>query len=106
MIHSTEKSLKELGDKVAAGDKTRIETAINELKDAMKADDVEAIKAKSTALAQASMKLGEALYGQQPGPGPEAGAGPGPGADKKSGSGDNVVDADFEEVKDDKKKSA
>jgi molecular chaperone DnaK len=106
MIHSTEKSLKELGDKVAAGDKTRIETAINELKDAVKSDNVDTIKAKSTALAQASMKLGEALYGQQPGAGPEAGAGPGAGAEKKDGSGDNVVDADFEEVKDDKKKSA
>jgi molecular chaperone DnaK len=106
MIHSTEKSLKELGDKVAAGDKTRIETAITELKDAVKSDNVDTIKAKSTALAQASMKLGEALYGQQPGAGPEAGAGPGAGAEKKDGSGDNVVDADFEEVKDDKKKSA
>jgi molecular chaperone DnaK len=106
MIHSTEKSLKELGDKVAAGDKTRIETAITELKDAVKSDNVDTIKAKSTALAQASMKLGEALYGQQPGAGPEAGAGPSAGAEKKDGSGDNVVDADFEEVKDDKKKSA
>jgi molecular chaperone DnaK len=108
MIHSTEKSLKDLGDKVAAADKTRIEAAVNELKEAMKSDNVDAIKAKSTALAQASMKLGEALYGQQPGAGagPDAGPGPGAGGERKSGSGDNVVDADFEEVKDDKKKSA
>ena len=108
LIHSTEKSLKELGEKVAAGDKTRIETAIGELREAVKGENTETIKAKSSALAQASMKLGEALYGaQQPG-----GGDAGPGADagdaqKKNGaSGDNVVDADFEEVKDDKKKSA
>src|SRR5262245_38382735 len=108
LIHSTEKSLKELGEKVAAGDKTRIETAIGELREAVKGENAETIKAKSSALAQASMKLGEALYGaQQPGggdsgPGAEAGD-----AQKKNGaSGDNVVDADFEEVKDDNKKSA
>jgi molecular chaperone DnaK len=103
LIHSTEKSIKDLGDKVAAGDKTKIEAAIAELKDAAKTDDVESIKAKTTALAQASMKLGEALYG-----GAQAGAGEaGPGEAKKpNGGGENVVDADFEEVKDDKKKSA
>ena len=106
MIHSTEKSVKELGEKVAAGDKSKIEAAIAELKEAMKSDNVDTIKAKTTALAQAAMKLGEALYGAQPagggdaGPGAEAG-----GAQKKNGaSGDNVVDATFEEVKDDKKK--
>ena len=106
MIHSTEKSVKELGEKVAAGDKSRIEAAIAELKEAMTSDNVDTIKAKTTALAQAAMKLGEALYGAQPagggdaGPGAEAG-----GAQKKNGaSGDNVVDATFEEVKDDKKK--
>jgi molecular chaperone DnaK len=109
MIHSTEKSLTELGEKVAAGDKSRIETAIAELKEAMKSDNVDTIKAKSTALAQASMKLGEALYGaQQAGGGDAGGSGADAGgAQKKNGaSGDNVVDADFEEVKDDKKKSA
>ncbi len=106
LIHSTEKSIKELGDKVAAADKTAIESAITALKDAMKADNVDDLKAKSTALAQVAMKLGEALYGSQPG----ADGGPdqadGTAAGPKSGSGDNVVDADFEEVKDDKKKSA
>jgi len=106
LIHSTEKSVKELGDKVAAADKTAIESAITALKDAMKADNVDDLKAKSTALAQVAMKLGEALYGSQPG----ADGGPdqadGTAAGPKSGSGDNVVDADFEEVKDDKKKSA
>ena len=104
MIHSTEKSVSELGDKVAADDKSRIESAIAELKEAVKGDDVENIKAKTTALAQAAMKLGEALYG-----GAQAAAGeasPDGEEPKGGGSGDNVVDADFEEVKDDKKKSA
>jgi molecular chaperone DnaK len=102
LIHSTEKTLKDLGDKVSAGDKSNIESAIAALKQAVGAEDVDEIKAKSEALAQVSMKLGEALYGnQQPGAGP-AGE---PGAEAKK-PGDNVVDADFEEVKDDKKKSA
>jgi molecular chaperone DnaK len=107
LIHSTEKSLKELGEKVAAGDKSRIETAVGELKDAVKGDNVETIKAKSSALAQASMKLGEALYGAQQAGAGDAGPGADAGGQKKNGaSGENVVDADFEEVKDDKKKSA
>ena len=100
MIHATEKSLKDLGDKVAAADKSRIESAIAELREAAKGDDGEQIKAKTNALAQASMKLGEALYSaQQAGGGAEK-----PAGDSKAGSGENVVDADFEEVKDDKKK--
>jgi molecular chaperone DnaK len=104
MIHATEKSLKDLGEKVAAADKSKIEAAIGELKEALKADDIEAIKSKTNALAQASMKLGEAIYGaQQAAEGAAGGAGE---AQKKGGGGDNVVDADFEEVKDDKKKSA
>ncbi len=105
MIHATEKSLKDLGEKVAAADKGKIEAAIGELRDALKADDIEAIKSKTNALAQASMKLGEAIYGaQQAAEGAAGGAGPGEA--QKKGGGDNVVDADFEEVKDDKKKSA
>jgi molecular chaperone DnaK len=107
MIHATEKSMKDLGDKVAAGDKGRIESAITELKEALKSDSAETIKAKTNALAQAAMKLGEAIYGSQQQPG-GAEAGPASGGEQKKGgaSGDNVVDADFEEVKDDKKKSA
>jgi molecular chaperone DnaK len=97
LIHSTEKSLKELGDKVSAPDKSAIESAIASLKSAAQSDDTGEIKAKATALAQAALKLGESVYG-----GAQAGGGDG-GA--KAG-GDNVVDADFEEVKDDKKKSA
>jgi molecular chaperone DnaK len=97
LIHSTEKSLKETGDKLPAADRTGIETAISNLKAAVKSDDVSEIRSKLTALAQTSLKLGEAVYGGQGGDA---------GGQKKSGGGDNVVDADFEEVKDDKKKSA
>jgi molecular chaperone DnaK len=102
MIHATEKSMKDLGDKVGAADKTRIEAAIAELREAVKGDDLEAIKAKTSALAQASMKLGEALYTAQQGSSSEQ-----PKSETKAGgggSGENVVDADFEEVKDNKKK--
>jgi molecular chaperone DnaK len=98
LIHSTEKSLRETGDKLPAADKAAIETAMSNLKAAAKTDDVNEIRSKLTALAQASLKLGEAVYGGQ--------GGGDTGGQKKSGSGDNVVDADFEEVKDDKKKSA
>ncbi|MFZ1101328.1 MAG: molecular chaperone DnaK [Hyphomicrobiaceae bacterium] len=100
LIHTTEKSLKELGDKVPAGDKGAIESAIASLKSAAQGDDVNDIKAKLSALAQAALKLGESVYGAA-----QAGAGEA-GPQGQGGSGDNVVDADFEEVKDDKKKSA
>jgi len=98
LVHSTEKSLKETGEKLAAADKTAIETAIANLKTAAKSDDVGEIRSKLTALAQASLKLGEAVYGGAQGGGDAGG--------QKKSDGDNVVDADFEEVKDDKKKSA
>jgi molecular chaperone DnaK len=103
LIHSTEKSLKELADKVSAGDKAAIEGAIASLKTATQADDVNDIKAKSGALAQAALKLGESVYG-----GAQAGGAGGTDAGAQGGKGgaDDVVDADFEEVKDDKKKSA
>jgi molecular chaperone DnaK len=105
LIHSTEKALSEHGDKVDASQKQAIETAIANLKEAVKGDDTDDIKAKTNALAQASMKLGEAMYkAQQAG-----GAAPGEGA-AADGSGDahqdNVVDADFEEVDEDKKGAA
>ena len=98
--------MKELGEKVAAGDKSKIEAAVAELKEAMTSDNVDTIKAKTTALAQAAMKLGEALYGAQPAGGGDAGPGAeaGGGQKKNGASGDDVVDATFEEVKDDKKK--
>ena len=104
-----EKDIKEHGDKVGPADKAAIEAALAALKDAAKTDDAEKIKETTNALMQASMKLGEAIYGANKagGDGDQAAgaAEGGPKGGAKSG-GENVVDADFEEVKDDKKKSA
>jgi molecular chaperone DnaK len=102
LVHSTERMLKDYGDKVPAGDKSLVETAVAELKTAIQGEDRDTIKVKTDALAQASMKLGEAMYqasqGQAAGGGPQAASG---------GPDDKVVDVDFEEVKDDdSKKSA
>ena len=95
LIHSTEKSLAEYGDKVGPAEKAAIETALADLKSAMEGDDGEAIAAKTNTLAQASLKLGEAMYASQQG---DAGTAEAPK--------DDVVDAEFTEVDDDKKKSA
>ena len=104
LVHSTERMLKDYGDKVPAGDKSLVETAVAELKTALQGEDKDTIKAKTDALAQASMKLGEAMY--QASQGQAAGGGGGPQA-ASGGSDDKVVDVDFEEVKDDdSKKSA
>ena len=105
LIHSTTKSMTELGDKVSAADKAAVEAAIAELRTALDGGDTEAITAKTNALAQASMKLGEALYKQQQGAqGPDAAAGGDQAGPSAQGSGDDdVVDADFTEVDDDKK---
>src|SRR5262249_36627646 len=103
LVHSTEKSLKEFGDKVQAADRTAIENALSDLKESLKGEDATDIQAKAQTLAQASMKLGEAMYAaQKPGdqPGGDAG-GSAEGGEKK----EDVVDAEFTEV-DDKKKSA
>src|SRR5690606_7003607 len=95
LIHSTEKSLKEYGDKVTADEKTAIETAIADLKGVLEGDDADAIKEKTAALAEASMKLGEAMYkASQAEAEAKAAGGDGPAED-------DVVDADFTEVKDD-----
>jgi molecular chaperone DnaK len=106
LIHATEKSVKEHGDKVQASDKQGIETAVEALRQALSGEDAEAIKSRTTDLMQASMKLGEAMYAAQQaaneggGDHPEGGAGGGP---KK----DDVIDADFQEVDEqDKKKRA
>jgi molecular chaperone DnaK len=105
LIHSTQKSMTELGDKVSEADKSTVEAAIADLKTAMEGTDVEDIKEKTNALAQSAMKLGEALYKAQSQPG--ADAGPDAGGQGGQGGADDVVDADFTEVKDDdNKKSA
>ena len=99
LIYATEKSLKDLGDKVDAATKENVEKEIENLKQIVKNDDVEAIKKGIESLTQASHKLAEIMYSQagqqQPGGGPEEGAA-GPDEGKKD---DDVVDADFEEVK-------
>jgi molecular chaperone DnaK len=108
LIHTTERTLKEAGDKVAAGDKQAVEQAIAALKAVTGGEDLGDIKAKTEALAQASMKIGEAMYKQQGAPGeagPQADAGTGQGGSSGAGAGDEkVVDADFEEVDDNKKR--
>jgi molecular chaperone DnaK len=108
LIHTTERTLQESGDKIAAADKSAVESGIQALKDVVGGEDLDAIKQKTEALAQASMRIGEALYKasqaeSQAGAGPSGAAGgsaaQGPGEDK-------VVDADFEEVDEQKKRGS
>jgi molecular chaperone DnaK len=101
LVHSTEKALSEHGSKVGEQDRRAIENALADLKEALKGDDADAISAKANTLAQASMKLGEAMYKSQQ-EGGDSGASGGDAGAKK----DDVVDAEFTEVDDDKKKSA
>lgn len=101
--HSTEKSLKEYGDKVSDEDKSAIETALAALKQALEGEDLEDIQAKTQTLAEASMKLGEAMY-KDAQAAEEAGEGAEDDGEPKPV--DDVVDADFEEVRDDDKKSS
>jgi molecular chaperone DnaK len=107
LIYSTEKTLSEHGDKISAEDKSAIEADIAALRESLEGEDVEAIQAKTQALAQSSMKLGEALYKAGAGGEGEDGPGAGPGPDGNAGgqgaADDGVVDAEFEEVDDDKK---
>ncbi len=104
LVHSTEKSLAEFGEKVSEEDRQAITTAVDALKEAVAGEDAEVIKSRTTDLMQASMKLGEAMYKASQGEdGGEAGGGPEGG----SKSDEDVIDADFQEVDDeDKKKSA
>ena len=105
LIHATEKNLADYGDKVSAEEKTAIETTIAELKTALEGENVEDIKAKTEALSQAAMKLGEAMYAAEQAEGAAAEGAP-EGSDAGDASGpadDDVVDADFEEVNEDDK---
>jgi molecular chaperone DnaK len=99
LVHSTEKTLAEHGSKVGEAERRAIENAMADLKEALKGDDAEALTTKTNALAQASMKLGEAMYKQSAEQQPGGGA-PGGGAEDKK---EDVVDAEFTEVDDDKK---
>ena len=103
LVHSGEKSLADYGDKVSEADKSAIEAAIAELKTALEGDDLEAIKAKTEAMTQASMKLGEAMYSAQQSE-EEARAAADAAAD--AAKDDDIVDADFEEVQDDDSKKS
>jgi len=111
LAHSTDKNLKEFGDKVGPAEKSAIESALEGLKSVLTGEDAEAIKTKTNDLAQAAMKLGEAMYKAQQadaqagaGTGPGAGAAPGGGAANQAGN-EKVVDAEFEDVTDKNKKT-
>jgi molecular chaperone DnaK len=102
LINSTERTLGEVGDKIGADDRSTIEAAVTELRTALEGEDLAAIQAKTQALAQASMKMGEALYrteGAQAGDGADTGSGGASGQQSES----DVVDADFEDVDEDRK---
>jgi molecular chaperone DnaK len=100
LIHATNKSIKELGDKVEENEKKDIESAIEALHEAMKGDDKQAIESKTEALQELAGKLAERVYKQQAESGAAAGSDDqhGPGGGQASGGGDDVVDAEFEEV--------
>jgi molecular chaperone DnaK len=100
LVHSTEKTLTEHGSKVGEAERRAIENAIADLKEALKGEDADAISTKANTLAQASMKLGEAMYKQAGDQQPPGGDGAAGGGEAKK---DDVVDAEFTEVDDDKK---
>ncbi len=115
LIHAVEKSLKDLGDKVPGEERARAESAISDLRAALKSDDKDVIDKKADALAQASATIAQAAYAQTPGeaggtggagPGPGAGAGPSGGGSAGSPGKDDVVDAEFEEVRDKGRKAS
>jgi molecular chaperone DnaK len=101
LVHSTEKSLKEYGDKVQASDKAAIETAMDALKTALTEDDLDVISSRTQDLLQASMKLGEAMYAASAAEG-EAGGGEAAADASKDAAKDDVIDAEFRDVSDDK----
>src|SRR5712671_1421622 len=115
LVHTTERTLTESGDKVPQADREAVQQAIQALKDTLGSDDSAQIKAKTEALAQASMKVGEALYKAQQAEQAGAGGGPSQGGPSQGGpshggggpgGNDKVVDADFEEVDDQKKRGS
>ena len=104
MIHSTEKNHKEHGSKISDAEKKAIEDGSSALKESLKGEDIEDIKKKTESLVQASMKLGEAIYKAQQSSKPDSNKDD--GKDEKEKKDDNVVDADFEEVKDENKEKS
>jgi molecular chaperone DnaK len=106
LVHSTQKTISDLGDKISAADKSAAESAIADVKSAIEAGDVEDIQAKTTALSQAAMKLGEALYKQQSATAEADQDDDGPEDNIQRDELDDIMDAEFEEVKDDDKKTS
>ena len=104
LIHSTDKNLKEHGSKISDADKKAIEDSSTALKEALKTDNIDDIKKKTESLVQSSMKLGEAIYKSQQNTKPKSDKND--NNDNKGKKDDNVVDADFEEVKDENKEKA
>jgi molecular chaperone DnaK len=101
LVHSVEKSLKDLGDKVDGGERAKVESAMSDLRSVLKGDDKAAIDKKAEALMTAASSIAQQAAAAQGGAGPEAGAEAGQGAGSKAN--DDAVDAEFEEVKDQKK---
>jgi molecular chaperone DnaK len=97
LVHATEKALKDLGDKVSAEDRARTESAISDLKGVLKGDDKDVIETKARALAEASASVAQQAYASQQSAGE---AGPGSGGAGATGGKEDVLDAEFEEVKD------
>ena len=108
LVFQVEKNIKEHGDKISPEDKSKIETDLNDLKEAIEKNDLELIKAKTQELTQSSMKMGEAMYKDQQtnaAPGADGGEQSQPNDGAEASKEDDVIDADFEEVDDDKKAS-
>jgi len=103
LVHATEKQIEEHGDKIDAGLKSEIEGAIGEVKAALEGDDPDAINAKSEALSQLAMKMGQAIYEQEQAASPDTGAEAAETASDTSSDDEDVVDAEFSEVDEDKK---
>ena len=100
LVHEVEKNLKEFGDKVSDADKENIKKAVEDTKAAMEKENLDDLKSKTDALMQASMKLGEAMYKSQQSQGAQGAAqGADTGTSGEAPKDENVVDADFEEVK-------
>ncbi len=114
LIHAVEKSLKDLGDKVSGEERARAESAVSDLRTALKSDDKDVINKKAEALAQASATIAQHAYAQAQGaagaggagPAGGAGAGAAPGQAAGSGGKEDVVDAEFEEVRDKNRKAS
>jgi molecular chaperone DnaK len=105
LMHATRKTLEEAGDKASEEEKTAIEAAIAEAEEAIKGDDKDAMDAATTKLTEASGELAQKLYAEQAAQAEAAGAGAGADAGGHAEPADDVVDAEFEEVKDDDKKA-